>query len=138
MTDITQLDSMRLDKWLWAARFFKTRPLASAAVGGGKVRLNGQRCKPGRMIEIGNLLTIQKGNLIWEVAVRSLPKQRRPARETHLYYTETATSQARRQAQIAQMQAERANYTPSEHKPDKRNRRMIHAFQRAAYHHAAV
>ncbi len=138
MTDITQLDRMRLDKWLWVARFFKTRPLASAAVNGGRVRLNGQRCKPGRMIETGNLLTIQKGSLIWEVAVRSLPKQRRPARETHLYYTETTESQVRRQAQIAQLQTEREAYMPSEHKPDKRNRRLIHAFQRAAYHHAAA
>ncbi|MEL6711424.1 MAG: RNA-binding S4 domain-containing protein [Pseudomonadota bacterium] len=138
MTDIEQLNSMRLDKWLWAARFFKTRPLASAAVGGGKVRLNGQRCKPSRMIESGNLLTVQKGNLIWEVTVQSLPKQRRPARETHLYYTETPESEARRQAHIAQMQAEKAAYTPSEHRPDKRNRRLIHAFQRAAYHHSAA
>lgn len=138
MTDITQLDRMRLDKWLWAARFFKTRPLASAAVSGGKVRLNGQRCKPGRIIEVGNLLTIQKGNQMWEVAVRSLPKQRRPARETHLYYTETTESQIRRQAQMAQMQAEREAYTPSEHKPDKRNRRLIHAFQHAAHHHTTA
>ncbi len=135
MTDMEQLDQMRLDKWLWAARFFKTRPLASNAVSCGKVRLNGQRCKPSRMIQSGNLLTIQKGDLFWEVIVQSLPKQRRPARETHLYYSETEESQVRRQALVAQKQVEKSTYIPSEHKPDKRNRRMIHAFQRAAYHH---
>jgi ribosome-associated heat shock protein Hsp15 len=135
MIDMEQLDQMRLDKWLWAARFFKTRPLAANAVSCGKVRLNGQRCKPSRMIQGSDRLTIQKGDLFWEVTVQSLPKQRRPARETHLYYSETEESQARRQAVVAQRQVERSVYIPSEHKPDKRNRRMIHAFQRAAYHH---
>jgi len=87
----------RIDKWLWAARFFKTRSLAAAAVEGGKVRWNGQTVKPARELKSGDMLEIVAGELRWSVIVRGLNAQRRPAPEARLLYAETAESAARRQ-----------------------------------------
>ncbi|MBI3093676.1 MAG: RNA-binding S4 domain-containing protein, partial [Rhodocyclales bacterium] len=86
----------RIDKWLWAARFFKTRSLAAAAVDAGKVRWNGQTVKPARELKPGDELEIAAGELRWTVVVRGLNAQRRPAPEARLLYEETAASQARR------------------------------------------
>ncbi len=123
---------MRLDKWLWAARFFKTRRLAAEAVQGGKVHLNGQRCKPGKDVRIGSCLSISKGPFEWEIEICSLPKQRRPASEAQHFYYESPASHAKRQKLTAQIRAERtANQTQPEHKPTKRDRRLIHRFKRA-------
>jgi ribosome-associated heat shock protein Hsp15 len=81
-------ESLRLDKWLWAARFFKTRQLAVDAVKGGKVQVNGQRAKPGRAIEVGARIEIHKGGFSWDVEVLALSKQRRSASEAVLLYAE--------------------------------------------------
>lgn len=86
----------RLDKWLWAARFFKTRSLAADAIDGGRVRWNGQIVKPAREIRAGDELEIAAGELRWTVLVRALNNQRRPAPEARLLYEETAKSVARR------------------------------------------
>ena len=86
----------RIDKWLWAARFFKTRSLAAAAVDGGKVRWNGQTVKPARELKPGDELEISAGESRWTVVVRGLNAQRRPAPEARLLYEETAESAARR------------------------------------------
>ncbi|MCM2287921.1 MAG: RNA-binding S4 domain-containing protein [Sulfuritalea sp.] len=86
----------RIDKWLWAARFFKTRSLAADAVDGGKVRWNGQTVKPARELKSGDELEISAGELRWTVIVRGLNGQRRPAPEARLLYEETAESAARR------------------------------------------
>lgn len=86
----------RIDKWLWAARFFKTRSLAADAVEGGKVRWNGQTVKPARELKLGDELEISAGELRWTVVVRGLKGQRRPAPEARLLYEETAASAARR------------------------------------------
>lgn len=86
----------RIDKWLWAARFFKTRSLAADAVDGGKVRWNGQTVKPARELKPGDELEISAGELRWTVIVRGLNGQRRPAAEARLLYEETAESAARR------------------------------------------
>ncbi len=86
----------RIDKWLWAARFFKTRSLAADAVEGGKVRWNGQTVKPARELKPGDELEIAAGELRWTVIVRGLNAQRRPAPEARLLYEETADSAARR------------------------------------------
>ena len=86
----------RIDKWLWAARFFKTRSLAADAVDGGKVRWNGQTVKPARELKPGDELEISAGELRWTVIVRSLNGQRRPAPEARLLYEETTESAARR------------------------------------------
>jgi len=89
----------RIDKWLWAARFFKTRSLAAAAVDGGRVKWNGQNVKPARELKPGDELDIVAGELRWSVVVRGLNGQRRPAPEARLLYEETPESTARRQRQ---------------------------------------
>lgn len=86
----------RIDKWLWAARFFKTRSLAAAAVAGGKIKWNGQTVKPARELKPGDELDIVAGELRWTVIVRGVNAQRRPAPEARKLYEETAASAARR------------------------------------------
>lgn len=121
---------MRLDKWLWAARFFKTRALASEAVEGGKVHLNGQRTKPGKDVRAGSRLTISKGGLHWEIEIAVLPAQRRPAAEARNFYTEGDDSRKRREAAQAEMRAARqAMPLQTASKPSKRDRRLIHRFK---------
>lgn len=120
---------MRLDKWLWAARFFKTRQLAIEAINGGKVHLNGQRTKPGKTVAVGSRLTIHKESLEWRIEVRELPKQRRPASEAVLFYQEDENSRLERQRQIEEQRLLRAAAPrPAQGKPSKRDRRMIHSF----------
>jgi ribosome-associated heat shock protein Hsp15 len=123
-------DRMRLDKWLWAARFFKTRGLAAEAVDGGKVHLNGQRSKPGRDVRIGSRLEISKGGLSWDIEILVLPPQRRPASEAATFYRESEDSRERRERAVAELRAARAA-TPLQtaSKPSKRDRRLIHRFK---------
>ena len=89
-------DRQRIDKWLWAARFFKTRSLAAAAVDGGRVKWNRQQVKPARELKPGDELDVVAGELRWTVIVRGLNGQRRPAPEARLLYEETPESIARR------------------------------------------
>jgi ribosome-associated heat shock protein Hsp15 len=86
------VERMRLDKWLWAARFYKTRAMAAEAVEGGKVHLNGQRTKPGKDVRIGSRIEISKGGLEWQIEVAVLPRQRRPAAEAVGFYVESDDS----------------------------------------------
>ena len=125
------LETMRLDKWLWCARFFKTRALAAEAVQGGKVHLNGHRCKPGKDVKIGSRLTISKGPYDWEIEVVVLPRQRRPANEARDFYRENDQSHAKRQQLNEQIRAERASRPVADHRPNKRERRQIHRFKQA-------
>lgn len=128
MTDDSP-NKMRLDKWLWAARFFKTRQLAAEAVTGGKVHLNGQRTKPGKEVKVGSRLTVSKGPYDWEIEVVVLPKQRRPANEAKDFYIESAHSHEKRQLLNERIRAERAAMPVSDHRPNKRERRQIHRFK---------
>ncbi len=129
MNEQALAQSIRLDKWLWAARFFKTRQLAIEAINGGKVHLNGQRTKPGKSISIGSRLTIHKDSLEWEIEVSIIPKQRRPASEAIHFYSEDETSQQKRQIMIEEQRLLRAAAPkPTPGKPSKRDRRMIHSF----------
>lgn len=122
---------MRLDKWLWAARFFKTRKLAAEAIAGGKVHLNGLRTKPGKEVKPGSELRIHKGSLEWNITVEVLPKQRRPAKEAALFYHESDKSRELREKIIAQEKILRAAVPfASEHRPNKKQRRLIHRFKR--------
>ena len=124
------MEKMRLDKWLWAARFFKTRKLAAEAVQGGKVQLNQQRSKPGKEIKIGSQLSINKNALEWNIEVLQLPKQRRPASEAITFYNESASSIAHRENQLAELKAIRAaNPIMPSSKPNKKDRRLIHRFK---------
>jgi ribosome-associated heat shock protein Hsp15 len=122
-------ERMRLDKWLWAARFFKTRQIAAEAVQGGKVHLNGQRCKPGKDVRVGSQLSISKGPFDWEIEILVLPKQRRPASEAKDFYQESESSHEKRQKLTAQIRAENASRPQPDHKPNKRERRLIHRFK---------
>ena len=120
---------VRLDKWLWAARFFKTRQIAAEAINGGKVHLNGLRTKPGKEVKIGSRLRIHKGSLEWDVEIRVLATQRRPAAEAQSFYTETEESFLRRQELTEQLRAQRAvDPHPLGGKMNKKDRRMIHRF----------
>lgn len=121
--------SLRLDKWLWAARFFKTRQLAVEAINGGKVHLNGQRTKPGKEIQPGSQLEIHKGSLSWTIEVRVIPKQRRPAAEAVTFYLESEESIRQREKRVAEERLLRAaSPTHEAGRPTKRDRRMIHRF----------
>ena len=127
----TELEAIRLDKWLWTARFFKTRKLAADAISGGKVHVNNQRTKPGKEIKPGALLSISKDGLRWDVTIIALSNQRRPAKEAVLLYEETAESLAKRQQQIIQQREQRElfDFSGQDHKPNKKERRLIHRFK---------
>lgn len=127
----TELEAIRLDKWLWTARFFKTRKLAADAISGGKVHVNNQRAKPGKEVKPGTKLTISKDTYRWDITIIALSNQRRPAKEAVLLYEETAESLAKRQQQIIQQREQRElfDFSGQEHKPNKKERRLIHRFK---------
>ncbi len=118
----------RLDKWLWAARFFKTRSLAADAIDGGKVRWNGQAVKPAREIRAGDELEIAAGELRWTVIVRGLNNQRRPAPEARLLYEEMAESVARRQRAEEQRRLAPVPGAGLKGRPTKKAGRLIRGF----------
>jgi len=130
MGTVTDRD-VRLDKWLWAARFFKTRGLAQEAIAGGKVHVNGQRAKPARTVRVGDRIDITRGEYRFEIAVDGLSDRRGPASAAAGLYTESAASAARR-ATIAEEKAlqRRAAPVPPAGRPDKRSRRHIIRFTR--------
>lgn len=120
---------VRLDKWLWAARFFKTRQLAAEAINGGKVHLNGQRTKPGKEVKVGSQVRIHKGSLEWDVEIQVTAHYRRPAVEAKTFYVESEASAQRRHLLSEQMRAQRAlDPHPVRGKLNKKDRRMIHRF----------
>jgi ribosome-associated heat shock protein Hsp15 len=118
---------VRLDLWLWAARFYKTRSLAKQAIETGKVDLDGQRAKAARSVRIGDALRIARGEEHFEVIVRSLSEKRGPASAAQALYVESETSRANREAARARRAAERAGYQAPDTKPDKRARKLIRA-----------
>jgi ribosome-associated heat shock protein Hsp15 len=123
------VERVRLDKWLWAARFFKTRQLAIDAINGGKVHLNGQRTKPGKEVKVGMRLSIHTPSAEFEVEVRVLAGKRRPAAEARTFYEETPESIERRERLEEARRAERLSTPrPSHGKMNKRDRRLIHRF----------
>lgn len=121
---------MRLDKWLWAARFFKTRAMAKKAVEGGKVHCDGERVKVSKQIRVGMRLTLPQGWDSIEVEVMALSEQRRGAPEAQLLYQETTESREQREKGAEQRSLARQALQPPKHRPDKKDRRAIHRFQR--------
>ncbi|EIJ35498.1 RNA-binding S4 domain-containing protein [Thiothrix nivea] len=115
--------SQRIDKWLWAARFFKTRPLAVEAVEGGHVHVNKERVKPSRNVRPGDEIRITKGFETWVVTVRGVNAQRRPATEARLLYEESEHHREQREAVIEERRLHGVNIRVK--KPDKRERRLI-------------
>ncbi len=123
--DTSPETSERLDKWLWAARFFKTRSLAAQAVSGGKVEVNGTRAKPARRIRTGERLTIRRGVTQWVVVVRGLNRERRPAREAVLLYEETPQSREARVSEEERRRQANARRERGLGRPTKRERREL-------------
>ncbi|HEY0844067.1 MAG TPA: RNA-binding S4 domain-containing protein [Noviherbaspirillum sp.] len=121
-------DSVRIDKWLWAARFFKTRSLATDAVDGGKVRLNGERVKPARSVKPGDSLDIDNGSTEWEVVVQALADKRGSAAVAQTLYTETEKSIAERQRKAEQRKLFREPSESIKGRPTKRDRRLLDKF----------
>ena len=126
-SSVTESPAIRLDIWLWAARFFKTRSLAKNAIETGKIEVGGQRAKPARQVRIGDALKIVRGEETFQIEVAALSDQRGPATVAATLYREEKASRLLREQQKAQRAAERGGYRAPEHKPDKRARRLIQA-----------
>jgi ribosome-associated heat shock protein Hsp15 len=123
MENSTKSEKLRLDKWLWAARFYKTRALATDAVDGGKVKLNGQRTKPAHALKVGDKIDIVIGEYHWQLTVMALSDKRGAAPIAQTLYQEDADSHAARQAQISERKQLGQAYPIKA--PDKKDRREI-------------
>ena len=123
------LSRVRLDKWLWASRFFKTRANAVEAVNGGKVHLNGVRVKPSRMVSIGDELAITRDNYRYTITVMGLNDKRRPAKEAQLLYEESEESIRSREQERELRRLNSASVHQTDKKPTKKERRQIHKWR---------
>lgn len=124
---------VRLDKWLWAARFFKTRSLAADAVTGGKVEINGTRPKPSRAVRAGDRLTIRRGAYEWTITVQVVARLRGPAAQAQALFQETEESRRRREATAAQLKLERPPEFDSGGRPTKKDRRAMDRWTRRGW-----
>ncbi|MGQ7842921.1 RNA-binding S4 domain-containing protein [Granulosicoccus sp. 3-233] len=125
------VDRVRIDKWLWAARFFKTRSLASEAISRNRIRIGGQRIKASRQVQIGDVIQIEKIPYEFVVTVLALNDQRRPAAEAQALYEETAESQQARRDLGERLRSDRMAHAglAGEGRPSKKQRRQIIRFQ---------
>jgi ribosome-associated heat shock protein Hsp15 len=130
MTSDEKTDNHRLDKWLWHARFFKTRSLATAAINGGKVHLNAERVKPAHRIRVGDRLSLSLQGIVAEFEVLGLPLRRGPAAEAQAQYLETPASCERRARLREQQRLAQASRPRPDARPDKRDRRRLMRLQR--------
>ena len=121
-------ENIRIDKWLWAARFFKTRSLAAEAVLGGKVKVNGERVKAAKAVRTGDELRIRAGPVEYVVRVLGIASRRGPASEAALLYEETPQSKLDREELAARLRAESGNYPHEKGRPTKKARRQIIRF----------
>ena len=121
-------EKVRIDKWLWAARFFKTRSLATQAIDNGRVKLNGERAKPARDVRPGDRLDVHIGDCNWTLTVRALAMQRGPAPVAQALYVEDPASQVRRQQQVSERKLAGNPAAAIKGRPTKRDRRQIHRF----------
>jgi ribosome-associated heat shock protein Hsp15 len=121
-------DRMRIDKWLWVARFFKTRSLAAAAISSHKIRCNGEHVKPARDLKIGDEIEVNTGQTVFVVIVQGMAEQRRPASEARLLYLETAESMARRLHEQELRKLAPVPGSDLKGRPTKREGRLIRQF----------
>ncbi len=122
--------SLRIDRWLWFTRFYKTRALASAAVSGGHVRINGERARPGSKIRQGDIIELVRGQLPFRLEAGPLPQRRGPASEAQRCYSEDDATQQKRQAIIDGIRQDRQQMPRTRGRPDKHTRRKIRRFGR--------
>lgn len=127
---MSESDSIRIDKWLWAARFFKTRGLASEAIKGGKVEINGARAKPAKAVQAGDRLRIRRGPYLFEVIVEAVSPHRGPAAVAATLYRETPASIEARERLAEQLRASALSQPQHRGRPTKRDRRRIVRFTR--------
>ncbi len=123
-------DSVRLDKWLWAARFYKTRALASEAIDGGKVDVNGQGAKRAKAVRVGDRVQFRQPPYEWDVSVRALSERRGPASVAVTLYEETAASKAARELMALRLKSLPPPLFLEKGKPDKKQRREIERYKR--------
>ncbi len=116
---------VRLDKWLWAARFFKTRGLAAEAIDGGKVEVNGERAKRAKLVQAGDRIRLRDGPLEWQLQVRDIAQRRGSAQIAQQLYEEAAESRARREAVQLQLRQMPTAFAFGESRPGKRDRREL-------------
>lgn len=122
---------VRLDRWLWAARFFKTRAQAKIAIEGGKVQLGGQRGKPAKEIGVGQEMSVRRGDDVFDIVVTQLAERRGSAKIAATLYEETAASSERRATDSATRKMERAGLKIPSHKPNKHDRRALKQMKQA-------
>jgi ribosome-associated heat shock protein Hsp15 len=124
-------DRIRIDKWLWAARFYKTRALAAAAVEGGKTQVNGERVKPAKLLKAGDALIVRNGPFAWDIMVLALSERRGPVAEAAKLYRESEESRRMREQKTALLKAERQSAPVyAKGRPTKKARRQIIKFTR--------
>jgi ribosome-associated heat shock protein Hsp15 len=126
----TEDTRVRLDKWLWAARFFKTRSLAAEAIAGGKVQVNGERVKRAKSLQAGDEIRIRQGPYEHQILVRELSEHRGPASDAARLYEETPASRAAREAMALQLKSLHAACVPERGRPTKKDRREIEKLKR--------
>ena len=124
------MERVRIDKWLWAARFFKTRSLATEAVAGGHVHMNGVRAKPAKAVGAGDTLAITVGRVAFDVVVRGVSERRGPAAQAALLYEETTESRERREREAQERRLVRAPGIDLGPRPTKRDRRRLDSLKR--------
>jgi ribosome-associated heat shock protein Hsp15 len=121
---------VRIDKWLWSARFYKTRSLSADAVEGGKAQLNGERVKPAKLLKVGDTLNIRNGHFAWEITVFALSERRGSATEAAKLYSESDQSKKEREEKSALLKVERQSNPFPGGRPTKKARRQIIKFIR--------
>ena len=126
-------DEIRLDKWLWAARFFKTRSLAADAINGGKVEIDDARAKPSRVVRLGDRLKIRRGPMESTIVVKQIARLRGPASQAQLLYEESDESIRKRAAVAAQMKLERPPEFDAPGRPSKKHRRDMEKFTKRGW-----
>lgn len=124
---MTSSESVRIDIWLWAARFFRTRALAKQAIEAGRVEIDGAVCKPSRAVRVGDAVMVRRGEERFEIGVLAVSGSRGPASVAQALYQESDEARTEREKIAADRRATRAGFQPPESKPDKRARRLIRA-----------
>ena len=120
---------VRVDKWLWAARFFKTRSLAQEAVDGGKVEVNGERAKRSKLVQANDRVQLRQGAELWQLVVRDIASRRGSAEIAQSLYEESEASRAKRQALREEMRGMNTAFTHGDGRPGKRDRRELRRFK---------